>query len=115
MLLKQGVSLDSLKPEVRFALGFVQAAFANFGAGEIVITSANDSTHSTKSLHYRDFAVDVRTKNLAPDARDRIATFLRQHLDPYGFDTLLESAGLPNEHLHCEYDPKLGERLVAAV
>ena len=71
---------------------------------ECTITSANDSKHSEKSLHYNGCALDFRTKDYAGDKqalRDRIKAALGPD-----FDVVLEALGEDNEHIHVEYDPK---------
>jgi hypothetical protein len=73
---------------------------------ECVITSANDSRHSTASWHYKGRALDFRThyekmNELEQTLRDRVKEALGQD-----FDVVMEAVGTPNEHLHVEYDPK---------
>jgi hypothetical protein len=69
---------------------------------EIVITSANDSTHSEHSQHSRDTALDLRVKNIPTEAgRRELAAELRAELGP-SFTVLYEAAGTPNAHLHLQ-------------
>lgn len=101
MILKAGVRLAGLQPQMALAAMVVDECY---GDTECVITSANDSKHSERSLHYKGCALDFRTHNYANDKqalRDRIKAALGQD-----FDVLLESVGTPNEHIHVEYDPK---------
>jgi hypothetical protein len=67
---------------------------------EIVITAGIDGTHSVNSKHYMLSAVDLRTHNF-PDVASKDAFILALQLE-LGADylLLLESKGLPNEHLH---------------
>jgi hypothetical protein len=68
----------------------------------IVVTSANDSTHSANSRHYTDEALDIRTKNLPSEAAARqLVVALREELGP-AFTVLYEGAGTPNAHLHLQ-------------
>lgn len=84
----------------------------------VLITSANDSRHGDRSLHYKDHALDVRILGnrtggirfpsalaLAPELfqrqearawRDRLAARLGRD-----YDVVLEA-----DHLHIEYDPE---------
>lgn len=88
----------------------------------IVITSINDGRHASRSLHYKDRAVDVRcfghrpggikavganviggaaqlhrNQRIAAEAwRDRLASRLGD-----AFDVVLEA-----DHIHIEHDPK---------
>jgi hypothetical protein len=68
----------------------------------VVITSANDSTHSANSKHYSDQAIDLRVKNFPNEAAIRqMASALRGELGP-AFTVLYEAAGTPNAHLHLQ-------------
>lgn len=103
MRLKPGVKLKDLTPQMALAALVVFSLYDKRGA-ECVITSANDSRHSTNSLHYKGNALDFRTKNYAGDK-----TWLREEIaDCLGleFDVVLEDIDGDNQHLHIEYDPK---------
>lgn len=69
---------------------------------EIVITSANDSTHGEGSRHYTNEALDFRTHNWP--SRESVRWFRRELEEQLGpqFRVLLESEGTPNEHLHAQ-------------
>ncbi len=103
MKIKAGVRLKDLQPQLVLAAMVVSAIYDSLRV-ECVITSANDSTHGTNSLHYKGCALDFRTKNYAGDKaalRDEIKEALGQD-----FDVVLEDLGAANEHLHLEFDPK---------
>lgn len=97
--LKAGVVLD-LSPEMRAALDTVEAVHVRIAGRGAIITSARDGKHKDGSLHYRGDAVDVRTRDLAPAVRARLASALANDLGP-GFDVVLEP-----DHIHIEYDPR---------
>jgi len=69
---------------------------------EVVVTSANDSTHGAGSRHYTNEALDFRTKNFP--SRDFTRWFRRALEETLGpqFRVLLEDEGTPNEHLHAQ-------------
>ena len=68
----------------------------------IVITSVNDSGHSTHSRHYTDGAIDIRTRNFPKVvARQRFQTAIRRALGKQ-FTVLFESGGTPNQHIHIQ-------------
>jgi hypothetical protein len=71
--------------------------------GSATITSANDSIHSEKSLHYSGKALDFRTRDFTGDKHALIA-LIRASLGNE-FDVLLEDEGGLNEHAHVEWDP----------
>lgn len=105
----------SLKSNVRFGSSEIAMCIANQIVMEIfrevgadcTITSANDSTHSTNSLHYKDRALDYRSHHLTAAEKDDVLAKMKERLNaPAVFDVLLESRGTPNEHYHIEFDQK---------
>jgi|SRR3990167_11011318 len=108
----------SCKPSVRFKrftpamMTLLNALYAaDLGKVEgqpedLVITSANDSTHGDGSRHYTDEALDVRSKTFATEqAKDAFRANLTKQLGPK-FTVLYEGKGTPNQHFHCQ--PKKG-------
>lgn len=66
----------------------------------MVITSANDGKHKEGSLHYKNLALDIRTRHLEKDEIQIVLNYLRNKLGG-DYDVILES-----DHIHIEYDPK---------
>ena len=93
------VELKELAPQLVLAILMAQEVYNEYDC-DLVLTSANDSSHSTSSLHYSGSAVDLRTSNLpdgrAVEVRDKIASKLNKD-----FDVVLEG-----DHIHLEYQPK---------
>ena len=58
--------------------------------------------HGAGSLHYAGQAVDIRTRDLVPEMRQKIAARIRECVGE-DFDVILEDT-----HLHVEYQPKRG-------
>lgn len=124
LALKSNVNLAGLQPQMTVALLAVigQIEALDPTCTEVMITSANDSVHGTNSLHSRDKicrALDFRTHNLFTGRVNyrqqlllQLASELRAALP--GFDVILESFGLPNEHLHVEWDPKPAPKTTTA-
>jgi len=96
MLIKAGVDISRLKPEIRKKLNEIASTVWNIEKKELVITSTYEGSHSEGSLHYANLAVDIqRAANghiLWQELRDELG------LD---YDVVLEST-----HIHIEYDPK---------
>lgn len=67
--------------------------------GHLYVTSMNDSTHMRGSAHYRDEAVDFRTRELAHADVERWAVVCRRRLGD-AYQVIIEV-----DHLHIEYDP----------
>ena len=110
-MIKQGVSLKDLQPQMAIAYAIVQDIYRQLGYG-CTITSGNDGTHMAGSCHYTGDALDFRTHHLErPDFRvmmDEIKAALGQE-----FDVVIENVGEPNEHLHIEFQLR-GTRNAAA-
>lgn len=87
----------------------IMAACANVAEElglSILVTSGNDSKHMTNSLHYKDQALDIRSKNF--DNSSLKFTFMAKVLERLGksYEGLLEDENGPNEHFHFEFDVK---------
>jgi hypothetical protein len=67
----------------------------------LVITAGSDGAHMAGSKHYTGEAIDLRTKTLNATMRSSLMDTLRAELGPQ-FTVLLEDAGQPNEHIHCQ-------------
>lgn len=67
------------------------------------ITSARDSKHKEQSKHYAGRALDLRTNDLSPTLKRRLAKDLALLLGPDYFVDL-EYEGRPNEHIHLQYN-----------
>lgn len=59
MLIKAGVDISRLRPEIRKKLTEIERIVDAVGREELVITSTYESNHSAGSLHYADLAVDI--------------------------------------------------------
>jgi hypothetical protein len=88
------------------ALEVVREIFYSRGL-DVVVTSANDSTHKEGSYHYQGRAFDFRTKH-APGIIKGMAAEIKQVLGPLGFDVVFEDESGLNEHLHIELDKRAG-------
>lgn len=109
--LKSNVQLTNLQPEMIIAVLVFMGLVQDF-APVVTITSANDGVHKNTSRHFSGNALDFRTKDmfntLSDSQRVYELSMLRSTLTQSlpGFDVVLESVNLPNEHIHIEWDPK---------
>lgn len=104
MELKYGVKLTDLSPQMVLAAMVVAAVCDQFNV-PCCITSANDSRHSDRSLHYKGKALDFRTKYPELDGKEEIFKSAVASRLGIEFDVVLEGVGTDNEHLHVEFDP----------
>lgn len=107
--LKAGVRIGGLLPQVLFAIHVAEHVWHKYGADELVITGGIEGKHSRGSEHYTMLAADLRTSNLGTSydrsqAR-KACEELAERLGP-DYDVIFEAEGTPNEHCHCEFDPK---------
>lgn len=100
MRIKPTARLESLAPQMVLAAVIVRECYA---PQQCTITSANDSTHSAKSLHYTGDALDFRTHGYVGNKHELVAR-IKDALGPE-FDVLLEGEGTDNEHVHVEFQP----------
>lgn len=96
MLLKLGVSLAYLRPEIRKKLALIEMIHMTTLREEAIITSTNEGTHMPGSLHYANLAIDIRKhKGEGP--------FISHLIEKLGdnYDVVVKT-----DHIHIEYDPK---------
>jgi len=96
MLIKAGVDISRLRPEIRKRLNEIARRVWSIEEKELIITSTYEGNHSEGSLHYANLAVDIRREKLG----DLVRNELRDKLG-VNYDVVLAS-----DHIHIEYDPK---------
>lgn len=103
LIIKPGVDLNNLKPEILSTVPVVMNIFSMYGVRP-TITSGTDGTHSVKSLHYKGLALDWRTRELPGGSGGETAKEVHQIIKAAlgeKYDVVLEKT-----HIHIEYDPK---------
>jgi len=96
MLIKAGVDISRLRPEIRKKLNEIARRVWSLEQEELIITSTYEGSHSEGSLHYADLAVDIRRHKKGQEVRDELR-------DKFGMDY---DVVLKVDHIHIEYDPK---------
>lgn len=99
MIIKPGVSVTGLRPEMILALMAAQRVYADLGAS-VILTSALEGKHGYGSLHFAGLAVDIRIKNLRAGEAKIAASNIKEALGAQ-YDTVLEK-----NHIHIEFQPK---------
>ena len=96
MLIKAGVDISRLRPEIRKKLTKIATFYHALGE-ELVVTSTYEGTHSEGSLHYANLAIDIRRPGTGSgDFEEKLKNYLGLDYDMvYKLD-----------HIHIEYDPK---------
>jgi hypothetical protein len=112
MLYKHGADFIGLQPPMWYALGVADAVYAAHGQ-QMVLSVGTNGIHSVPdSLHAKGFAVDIRTRNVPQSTMDIIYAEMKKRLYNLGYDVIDErgtvSNGVPQPHVHIEYDPKPG-------
>ena len=102
MKIKEGARLLGVQPVMILAAITADSIWKDLGAKDgVVITSGIDGKHSSGSLHYKGYALDLRIWNLPnPELAQNAAQALREALGE-DFDVVLEK-----DHIHVEFDPK---------
>lgn len=104
----KSVNVKRLKPQMDSALVTVVGVYWEVLGNDYVpvVTSGNDyAGHAYNSKHYRNSALDFRTRDskISAAQRKQIADKVRVRLDKR-YVVLLESPGKANEHLHVQYN-----------
>lgn len=97
LLLKPGVRVAGLRPEILFAVIAAERVCAEMGV-DCVITACVDGVHKAGSLHYCGLAVDLRSRDFGPGDADEAIARIKQCLGA-DYDVVLE-----NDHIHVEFD-----------
>lgn len=72
----------------------------------MILSHGIDGVHARASIHYMGGAEDlVFAQTLEPHIKQQIYEEWKQGVGQ-DFDILFESIGTPNEHFHCEWQPK---------
>jgi len=90
----------AISPFIQRAITIADAVSVALDGKEIVVTSILDGVHSTKSLHYKGLAFDMRTHIYSQSVIKSIMEEL-EYLLGKNYDVVLEK-----DHIHIEYDPK---------
>ena len=101
MLIKAGVDISRLNPEIRRTLTPLEQLWKDRAGEELVITSTYEGNHTPSSLHYHNDAIDVRWP-IEEQRRKQLIYRIRDLLGK-DFDVVSEMS-----HIHIEYDPKRG-------
>jgi len=96
MLIKAGVDISRLEPEIRKRLIDIAIIVWRIEKQELVITSTFEGTHSERSLHYANLAVDIRSYKKWKEVRKALRDKLGLE-----YDIIAEP-----DHIHIEYDPE---------
>ena len=99
---KEGVSTTYLKYVLANKLNEIAliCKLINGVNYEMTITSGNDGIHMKNSKHYKNEAIDIRTRNMNEQNKVLTQVWIKKWLG-INYDVILES-----NHIHIEYDPK---------
>jgi hypothetical protein len=99
------VSFKDLHPAMVLAVLRIDSIVARsaWGGDGAIITSGNDSVHKEGSKHYEGKALDFRTHNWPASTKQQVFRDVKAALGPTFFVDL-EDSGLPNEHLHVQFN-----------
>jgi hypothetical protein len=99
LLLKPGVRVAGLRPEILLGVIAAERVFEEAGV-DLVVTACIDGKHSAGSLHYAGQAVDLRTCDVAADVRPKLVARMSECLGE-DYDVVLEA-----DHIHLEFQPR---------
>lgn len=113
MLYRHGANFTGLKAPIWYALGVMECIYVKRGF-QMVLAYGDDGVHSVpNTLHGQGLAVDLRTRTLPETTVAIMVAEARLILYPLGFDVVnehdkVDANGVPQPHIHVEYDPKPG-------
>ena len=119
---KKAAELENLSKEMWIAVGFIEAAYRFHTGKDLLITSGEDvaagrksNTKHKKNKNGEVNAIDGSVHGITLKQQTIILTVCRIYLDPLGYDTMIHKVKGGVRHLHCEYDPKKGEKLIRRI
>ncbi len=101
MLIKAGVDISRLRPEIRKKLPAIEEIILSSGE-EFVITSTFKGTHRADSLRPANLAISIQRPK---DSRYKIMLKLKEYLGP-DYDVIRKG-----DHIRIEYDPKESQKI----
>jgi len=96
MLIKAGVDISRLRPEIRKKLTIIARIIDGIEKEELVITSTYEGNHLPSSMHYANLAIDIRIWGKAQIVKTEIARSLGEDYFVY----------LGKHHIHIGWNPK---------
>ena len=100
-MIKVGVDVRGIQPEILLARTIAGEIFARYGH-DAIITSGSEGEHKENSLHPKGLAIDLRIRQMDKRLWPVVAEALGKALGPQ-YDVILEAKKL---HIHVEFDPK---------
>ena len=99
---KEGVNITHLKYVLKNKLNEIALVCKLINGVNYVmtITSGNDGIHMKNSRHYKNEAIDIRTRDMSEQNKINTKIWLKVWLGK-NYDVILES-----DHIHIEYDSK---------
>lgn len=104
LIIKPGVSVLGLKPEILIGLRVAEGVLDMYGY-DTILTSGTQEKHGDYSRHYLGMAVDIRSKHIAHEKKDEIFAKITARLGDE-FKAIWESKGTSIEHFHISYKPR---------
>jgi len=108
---KLHTDLDFTDSHIYYVIGIAGLYWGQYGARELWLTGVREHGHTTNPDVRRQFhwlpdgtcrAVDFRTHNIIGD-KHALVKLLSRTLGPE-YDVILEEEGLPEEHIHVQWD-----------
>jgi phospholipase C len=99
MILKPGVKIANLKPQLLIAIIIADNVYSAHKQ-ELVITSVDDSKHGSTTLHGSGNAFDCRTSYFTKAEQMTVHSEIKNKCGD-NFDVILEL-----DHIHIEHDPR---------
>lgn len=96
MLIKAGVDISRLRPEIRKKLTIIARVIDAVDQEELIITSTYEGNHLPSSMHYANLAIDIRLSKSPLDVKREIIKELGTGYFVY----------LAKHHIHIGYTPK---------
>jgi len=101
-VIKPGVDLRGIQPEIVLARTEVGEIFSRYNATTVITSGLDEADRGRDSIHPKGNAMDFRIRHVDKRLWPLIAEDISKALGPQ-YDVVLEAAKL---HIHVEFDPE---------
>ena len=98
MILKKGITLNGIRPEIVLAMFIVSEIYETYGK-ELVITSVTDGRHKKYSYHYLGCSFDTRTRYFETETKLKVAREIQSKLGDNYY------VNVESDHFHINFRP----------
>ena len=108
IIVKRGASIEDCRRKILLVLYKIEPLYKKYNVDLVVTSGSEPYKHSAlRSAHYRNDAVDIRSKSIPKEDRAKMLRKIKRKIGA-NYVVILESENKPNEHFHIHWSPVFG-------